>query len=89
VEWRIHWVTANEQKWPLSCSTQIALVAKYKVVLQRLIAQYRPDTVIARGGQNGADESFNKACQRLGVAVDPKTSTFSPRRPQNPLIDDR
>ena len=40
------------------------------VVVQRLIDRYGPNLVIVHGGQNGVDESFNKACKSLGVAVE-------------------
>jgi YspA, cpYpsA-related SLOG family len=40
------------------------------VVLQRLISRYGPGVVVAHGGCAGVDESFNKACKSLGVAVE-------------------
>jgi hypothetical protein len=46
------------------------------VVLQRLIARYGRDIVIIHGGEAGVDESFNRACKSLGIAVEARLANW-------------
>jgi hypothetical protein len=38
--------------------------------VKRLIARYGREITVVHGGCRGVDESFNKACANLGVAVE-------------------
>ncbi len=46
------------------------------VIVQRLIARYGRDIVVIHGGCPGVDESFKKACKRLGIAVEVRLATW-------------
>src|SRR6516225_12062009 len=39
-------------------------------ILRRLVQRYGPNLTMVHGGENGVDESFNKACKSLGIAVE-------------------
>jgi hypothetical protein len=45
-------------------------------VVQRLIARYGRDIVIVHGGSPGVDESFSKACKRLGITADARIANW-------------
>jgi hypothetical protein len=61
-------VVAGERAW--ACD-ELATV-----VLQRLIARYGRKIVIVHGGEAGVDESFNKACKSLGIAVEARLANW-------------
>jgi hypothetical protein len=61
-------VVTGERAW--SCD-ELALV-----LLQRLIARYGRNIVIIHGGSPGVDESFNKACKSLGIAVESRVANW-------------
>jgi hypothetical protein len=44
------------------------------IVVQRLITRFGRDVVIIHGGSPGVDESFNKACKSLGIAVESRVA---------------
>ena len=43
-------------------------------VLQRLVARYESDLVIVHGGDNGVDQSFNRACKSLGIPIEARVA---------------
>jgi hypothetical protein len=61
-------VETGDRAWPCD---DLAMV-----VVQRLIARYGCDIVVVHGGCPGVDESFNKACKSLGVAVEVRLATW-------------
>jgi YspA, cpYpsA-related SLOG family len=42
-----------------------------ETVLNRLVARYGPNLVVIHGGACGVDQSFQVACETMGVAVEP------------------
>jgi hypothetical protein len=45
-------------------------------ILQRLIARHGSDVVIVHGGDCGVDESFDRACKSLGIAVEARVPNW-------------
>jgi hypothetical protein len=45
-------------------------------ILRRLFQRYGPNLTIVHGGQNGVDESFNKACKNLEIAVEVRLANW-------------
>jgi hypothetical protein len=53
-------------------------------ILRRLVRRYGRNLTIVHGGEAGVDESFNKACKSLRIAVEVRMATWP--RTGNPTI---